>query len=321
MNKKLMFRILGAIASSLIIVALFVPFVSVVGYSQNLWDMYSKDSLYLLIMIMVAGGIGVLFFSLNIKTEFAYMTTGAILFYCVMQGIEAINQGYLSNLSIGYYFLLIGSILTGVMAFLNNLRVKVKEVPTPIETNEGQSMINKIDNLYNDQTINDNLQQQIQPIQVEQTLEPIQPVTQVEPQIEAVPVARPTIEPIQQPVVEPINVQPVVTEPVQPVQPQEQNIIEPTPTIQQEVKQPVNPVIQEFANFNQSMPTSPIENPVNQFSFNTTNVNQNQNLNTNNINNVEQPVNPVVNDFINPSINQNTTNNTTTDIFGQPIDK
>ena len=54
MNKKLMFRILGAIASSLIIVALFVPFVSVVGYSQNLWDMYSKDSLYLLIMIMVA---------------------------------------------------------------------------------------------------------------------------------------------------------------------------------------------------------------------------------------------------------------------------
>ena len=132
MNKKLILRILGAIFSALIIVGVFVPFVSVTGYTQSLWGVYSSvNTLYLPIMLIVFGAIGVIFFSLNFKTEFAYMSTGAVLFFVVMQTIDVLDQGTFSTLSVGYYFLAIGAIATGVIAFLSNLKIKIVTLMFP----------------------------------------------------------------------------------------------------------------------------------------------------------------------------------------------
>ena len=151
MKNKLIFRILGALASALIIVSVFVPFVSVTGYSPSLWETYElTNSLYLPIMIIVFGAIGVIFFALNIKTEFAYMSVGAIFFFAIMQTIDILDQGVFNTLSVGYYFLVIGALLTGIMAFLTNLKSKKKvEVVEEVKKEEEASMIDQIDKLYN----------------------------------------------------------------------------------------------------------------------------------------------------------------------------
>ena len=123
MKKNILFRIFGALASALIIVSVFVPFVNVTGYSPSLWETFEiTNSIYLPIMIIVFGAIGVLLFSLNVKTEFAYMSTGAITFFIVMRTIDILDQGAFASLSYGYYFLIAGALLTGFMAFVTNLK-------------------------------------------------------------------------------------------------------------------------------------------------------------------------------------------------------
>ena len=63
MKNKLVFRILGALASALIIASVFIPFVSVTGYSQSLWETHSAvGTIYLPIMLIVFGVVGVFVF-------------------------------------------------------------------------------------------------------------------------------------------------------------------------------------------------------------------------------------------------------------------
>lgn len=180
--KKIIFRIFGALASAMIIVSVFVPFVSVNGNSASLWESFSiTNSLYLPIMIIIFGVIGVIFFSLNVKTEFAYMSTGAISFFVVMRTIDIINQGAFNKLSYGYYFLAIGAILTGIMAFLTNLKTKVREEKTiSVQQNGEPSMLDQIDKLYNNQEINQNQLSSIQVVNNNIDPLPIQPVENLE---------------------------------------------------------------------------------------------------------------------------------------------
>ena len=194
MKNKLIFRILGALASALIIVSVFIPFVSVLGYTQSLWEAYkASEALYLPIMIIVFGGIGVLFFSINIKTEFAYSTSGALLFYTITETVSFVNQDMLDSLGVGYYCLVIGTILTAIMAFLCNLRTKKVETSSEsIKANEEISMLNQIDKLYDEQNTNNfdqninSLDNVIQPLPIAN----IQPVMQ--PQ-ETQPIMQPQI--------------------------------------------------------------------------------------------------------------------------------
>lgn len=335
MNKKLIFRILGALASALIIVSVFVPFVSVTGYSYSLWGSNEvTNSLYLPIMIIVFGVIGVIFFSLNIKTEFAYMSTGAITFFLVVQTVDILSQGVFNTLSMGYYFLVVGAILTGLMAFLLNLRSNKNNVQSVTTVQESSNMLGQIDSLYNN---DQNLQNNISPIQpIEPVIQPIpaQPLENVQP-IEAVqsmesvvPVT--SIEPIQN--VPPIPVQPVET--IDPIQTNENVVpiapIEPVPTVDlaqpKEQIQPielnqsnetvdtlepikslesqkVNPVLEQFnqPNINPtaqefSMSTEPI-----QYQFQPQPVLDTSNISVLNDNEASS-VNPVVQDFINPGL-------------------
>lgn len=185
MKNRLVFRILGALSSALIIVSVFIPFVSVTGYSQSLWQSNTVlKTLYLPIMIIVFGAIGVLAFAINVKTELAYASSGALLFYLITQTIPVINQKLFNTFGVGYYCLVVGTILTGVMAFICNLRVKKKNVETDKvqeTTLEQVSVIDQIDKLYNDQTPTSSLAEEeiIQPIS-SQSL-PIEPIQQLQP--------------------------------------------------------------------------------------------------------------------------------------------
>ena len=293
MNNKMMFRILGALASALIIVSVFVPFVSVVGYSTSLWNSY-ENALYLPIIIIVFGLLGVILFALNKKTEFAYMTTGATLFFIAITAIDAINNNTFSTYSIGFYFLAIGSVMTGLMAFLNNLKSKDETYSNYNSGVSEQPMVNQMNNLYRNE--------QVIPV------EPIQPIPEVQPVQEVQP-----IPDIQLNTVEP-------AQPIPDVQPQ------PIPEINNSI--PVNPVIQDF---NEPQVNNNINPVVNDFME--PQVSNVQNPVVQDFNNVQSvnTVNPVVNDFMssqtNSNINQpveeftNTMNTQTTDIFGQPINK
>ena len=185
MKNRLVFRILGALSSALIIVSVFIPFVSVTGYSQSLWQSNTVlKTLYLPIMIIVFGAIGVLAFAINVKTELAYASSGALLFYLITQTIPVINQKLFNTFGVGYYCLVVGTILTGVMAFICNLRVKKKNVETDKvqeTTLEQVSVIDQIDKLYNDQTPTSSLAEEeiIQPISFQSL--PIEPIQQLQP--------------------------------------------------------------------------------------------------------------------------------------------
>jgi len=180
MKNKLIFRILGALSSALIIVSVFVPFVKVTGYSQSLWQT-NVNTLYLPIIIIVFGGIGVLLFAINLKTELAYSTTGALLFFLITQTIPIINQGTFGTLNVGYYFLVVGTLLTGVMTFLCGIKSKSKVVEeTKVEEEKEDSMINQIDRLYENQTVQNNETEinQVEMIKPLETIAPIQPLNQ-----------------------------------------------------------------------------------------------------------------------------------------------
>lgn len=285
MKNKLIFRIIGALASALIIVSVFIPFISVTGYSTSLWESYKIiNSLYLPIMIIVFGAIGVLFFALNIKTEFAYMSTGAITFFLIMETIDVLNQGLFNTLSIGYYLLAVGAILTGIMAFLTNLKAKVKEEKVEaVESVNEPSMLDQIDKLYNDQpTVQNEISQvqpidnivepiPIQPLEQIQPISPISPVPEVQqtvPDVSSIPVQEPIQEVMPTPI-QNVEVQPSVSQvtpvvpaqetPVveQPFNPVSEPVVAPQPEVQQVVSTSVstNPVIQEFTQ-------STVANPV-----------------------------------------------------------
>ena len=320
MNKNLIFRILGALASALIVVSVFVPFVSVKGYTSSLWQTYEiSNALYLPIIIIVFGTIGVVFFSLNVKTEFAYMSTGAVAFFVIMQTMDIVNQGVFNTLSIGYYFLVIGALLTGIMAFLLNLKHKnTDNVETINNYNpEKENILNQMGGLYNNQTTPDT----ITPIPpVDNVVEPIQPINSV-PIAPVQPLETPEPQMINTVAVDEIPERPIANIPeVQPriVNPVVQDFEANTqPSIAEVPQQPINPVIQEFSNpvisqFDGNQFTQPkIDHPIEPTTLQQTN---SVPINT------QQSVNPVIQEFTNSDssmINQNSN----VDIFGQPTNK
>lgn len=197
---KLAFRIIGALAASLIIISVFVPFISAYGYFQSLWEINEAvGTLYIPITIIVLGGLGVFLFALNKKTEFIYISFGALLFYLIIETIPIIKQGSFNTLGMGYYFILIGNILIGIMTFICNLkkRKKVKQIEKNTDEKD-VSILDKIDMLYgNDNTENNNFSiNQIESLQVNTPVsEPKEPSinliknTNVENSINEIPIS------------------------------------------------------------------------------------------------------------------------------------
>lgn len=255
--KKIIFRILGALSSALIITAVFVPFVSVTGFSQSLWQAHeATGTLYLPIMIIAFGAIGVIFFAINIKTELAYTSSGALVFFLITQTIPIIDQGTFKSLSVGYYFLAVGAVLTGLMAFLCNLKTRKKEVDiTAKEEPKEISVINQLDKLYDNQapanTQNQNtIDNVIQPL-------PVQP--ELNNNVNQISTQNDISVPNQNVAVANVNTPPVVVEQPQvsqqPIQSQE--LATDLQNTQQPLNSNANPVVSEFSTQN-TTPSNPV---------------------------------------------------------------
>lgn len=254
MKNKLVFRILGAIASALIIVSVFVPFVSVTGFSQSLWEAHeSVGTLYLPIMIIVFGAIGVIFFSINIKTELAYTSSGALLFFLIMQTIPIIDQGTFNTLSVGYYCLVVGTVLTGIMAFLCNLRTKNRVIEQPVETPKPISVLNQIDKLYDNQVSSTN---ELQNNDLNNIIQPLPTQDNSLNNINSIPIQNNIVEPqtISQqsvdanPIPSPISGNPVSLQSLNNEVPQP-SVVQPSvvqPVVEQTSNVVANPVVSEF---------------------------------------------------------------------------
>jgi len=301
MKSKLVFRILGALASALIIASVFIPFVSVTGYSQSLWETHSAvGTIYLPIMIIVFGAVGVLVFSTGFKTELAYASAGGLLFFLIMQTIPVIDQDLFNTLGVGYYSLAVGTLLIVIMAFICGLRVKQKVVKeVVVEEKKEESMIDQIDKLYNDQTSapieteSNNLENIIQPL-------PVNALTSipVENNISSEIIGENTVDELQSSQLENLN---NVVEDVKPIPSfnnlesnvmiQEQALVPETPS--QEVNA-INPVVSEFATpeINSSNRVESVNPVVSEFTVSDTNTPSEVNSS-----------NPVVSEFATPEIN------------------
>lgn len=311
MKNKLIFRILGALSSALIIVSVFVPFVKVTGYSQSLWQT-NVNTIYLPIIIIAFGAIGVLLFATNLKTELAYSTTGALLFFLITQSIPIINQGTFSTLNVGYYFLVVGTLLTGVMTFLNGLKSKQKVVEeVKVEETKEDSMINQIDRLYENQAVqnNDTEINQVEMIQPLQSIQPLESVVQNNNSLN-MPIEENETEnlndllqsttqtnieektTIEQPIVEEAFEQPTVIEEKQEINNASNPVIsEFEAPKQEEAVPPSNPVVSEFEVPMQETST-PVSNPVvSEFEAPKREV-------------PVQPANPVTSEFAMPQVNE-----------------
>lgn len=281
MKSKLVFRVLGALASALIIASVFIPFVSVTGYSQSLWETHSAvGTIYLPIMIIVFGVVGVLVFSTGFKTELAYASAGGLLFFLIMQTIPVIDQNLFSTLGVGYYCLVIATLLIIIMAFICGLRVKYKEIKENVVDEPKEiSMIDQIDKLYNDQTENqsqnetNSLDNIIEPLPVSEVSQmPVQSSTEIGNNIE-MPMTIPTNEPVSLQNLsslpnEPLSDSQVVTPELDNAIPSvnvENNVVVEQPSITTPViqEQPINPVASEFneptmQNIQTNTPTNPV---------------------------------------------------------------
>ena len=279
MNNKLIFRTLGALASALIIVSVFIPFINTSG--QSLWEAYKiSNTLYLPIMIISFGGVGLFFFSINVKTEFAYSTSGAIIFFIVSQTITFINKNQIGTLGVGYYCLATGAVLTALMAFICNIKSKKSMKLKSIKSDNEISVLERIDKLYNNQNeilsssfsnqntfnmtnfqTNQSIEQQKQtnnfynPPLINPALDFVSQPTQMAPQNDVfgtTPVAQPVVAQVVEPVSQPTQIAP------------QNDVFGTTPAAQPVVEQVVEPVSQptQTAPQNDVFGTTPAAQPV-----------------------------------------------------------
>ena len=133
MNKKMIFKILGIIGGLFVVLSLFLPYVKSGSFSQSLWQIYlDNKQIYLAIVIIIFGLLPVVLYAIDKKKEYSYMSVGALLFFVSSQLVNAISSGTFKTLSLGFYFMLVGTILITVITFISEKSSKVKELDEQI---------------------------------------------------------------------------------------------------------------------------------------------------------------------------------------------
>ena len=118
MNKiGLKIIVLGCIL--LMISGLFLPFVSVSGYTTTLFGV-NKELNYIPYILIGFSLISIIVILLNKKIEFAYLLIGSSLTFLITTTIDSIED--FKYFSIGYYLILISTILLFLMLILLNTK-------------------------------------------------------------------------------------------------------------------------------------------------------------------------------------------------------
>ena len=217
MTKRNLLRITGVIFSLLIIASVFLPYNSV--NNNPLFSPKNSGELILSIVIILFGVVSIILYALNFYIEFPISTSGAVLFFVVIEAVYAIGNKTFSEFSTGYYLLALGAILlfiNTIILILSSKSSKKEEIT--VTQPEVNTVTESINNIYEGGTINEVT---IKTLNNQAVVEPVQPV---QPIVEPVQPQQSVVEPVQpvQPVVEPVqSVQPIV-EPVQSVEPVQQ---------------------------------------------------------------------------------------------------
>ena len=164
MKKDNIFSIVAMGCGLLVILSVFLPYISYFSTSMSLWK--AEDSSR--IMYILLGLFVIVLYLINKKTEMAYLTAGYGVFTSIAQ---IISLESLEGLSIGFYLILMCSIAIGVITFLYdekeadaliNLSVSVNK---PVINNQNMQTMNNVG--INTQITNQPIQNNV-PNQVEQ---------------------------------------------------------------------------------------------------------------------------------------------------------
>ena len=115
-----MAKIWGALSNALIIVSLFIPFISYDAFNQSLWGLYKLQGCeYITYVVIVSSIISILLFAINKKCELSYFNGGIVMFLILREIMDIVKENTLNMLGIGFYGIIIGEILLLVTTFLS----------------------------------------------------------------------------------------------------------------------------------------------------------------------------------------------------------
>ena len=296
--KKTILKILGVLFSAVIIASVFLP------YGKNgvpLFTLDSNNEIILPILIMVFGVLSIILYLFSKHREFAISTSGAILFFVIIEAVYAISNKTFNEFYLGYYALAGGSVLlffnTIIILFVKDNKVEKEETVTQVEQPvDLVTQLNSTENKPVEQTYQTEVL--IQPV-MEQPIEFNQPIMEQPVVQQPVQFEQPVV---QQPIQfeEPVVQQPIeFNQPIQELQPiadvsNESVVSNPLPEIQfdqmPEYKEPIKPIYEE------PKEVKPEENPALQSLFEPTPVVE-QPV-------VEQPQNTEYNPSVNPVLQE-----------------
>ena len=183
MKKDNIFSLVAMGCGLLVILSVFLPYISYFGTSISLWKAENPARiLYILLGLLV-----IAVYLINKKTELSYLSVGFLLFTSIS---DMISMKGLDGLSVAFYLILLSSIAIGVMTFLYdeknataliNLSVKVNKQAANNQmayNNVVQPMMNQPQPMMNNsqqQAINN--QSIEQPVQTEPVITGYDPMT------------------------------------------------------------------------------------------------------------------------------------------------
>ena len=118
MKKRIFPRIIGILSGIVIIASLFLPFIKDAG---TLYEIYTVNKqMYLLIAIGFFGLLPIILYAVGKKTEYGYMSVGAMLFFVMFQLTNIIAQNSIKTLDIGFYIMVGGIVVLTLVTFIVN---------------------------------------------------------------------------------------------------------------------------------------------------------------------------------------------------------
>ena len=180
MKKDNIFSIVTMGCGLLLIISVFLPYITYYSSSSSLWKMEdSSRIIYILLGLLV-----IALYLINKKTELSYLAAGYGAFTTIGNIISL--EGF-DGLSIGFYLILLSSITIGILTFLYdeekadaliNLSVSVNK---PV-MNNGMMMNNQqMNNVMTNPQLNDNMQNNNQIMNNQQQTQVEQKITGYDP--------------------------------------------------------------------------------------------------------------------------------------------
>ena len=164
MKKDNIFSIVAMGCGLLLVLSVFLPYITYFSISSSLWKMENPGR----IIYIISGLLVIAVYLINQKTELSYLAVGYGVFTTIGNLIS--NEGF-AGLSIGFYLILLSSIAIGVITFLYKEENAIALINLSVSVNKSNPVINN-----QQQPINNQVQPMQQPM-MNQT-QPIQPQEQ-----------------------------------------------------------------------------------------------------------------------------------------------